>query len=319
MKKIILILILAFTANLLQAQTPVEKNGRLQLIDKQLCNEKGEAIQLKGMSSHGLMWFPKCMTENSIEHLKTDWKIDVIRLALYTQNYIKNPEKSIAFVDKLVDIAERKGLYCMIDWHVLKNGNPNTDIKYAKEFWTHIIKKHAKKKHVIFEICNEPNGKEATWSEITKFANEIIPIIRKKDKKAIIIVGTPRWSSNLKVVVKKPLSHKNIMYAFHFYSKSHKDYKSFTNAIAKIPVFASEWGTTNADGSQGYDFESAKKWLSIFKGNNPDSIKISWVNWSLGDKDESSAVFLPGACKTEKWKNLTEGGLWIKNELKSQK
>ncbi|MDP4088424.1 MAG: hypothetical protein Q8930_04020, partial [Bacillota bacterium] len=37
--------------------TAVEKNGQLKVAGGKLCNEKGTAIQLKGMSSHGLQWF----------------------------------------------------------------------------------------------------------------------------------------------------------------------------------------------------------------------------------------------------------------------
>ncbi len=319
MKKIGIVLIAFFIFNAVLAQTPIQKYGQLQLIDKQLCDEKGNPVQLRGMSSHGLGWFPACMTESSIEHLATVWKIDVLRLALYTQNYAKEPQKMLDFIDKLVDITEKKGLYCMIDWHVLEKGNPNTEIENAKVFWKHIANKHANKKHVIFEICNEPNGKEATWAEIGKFADEIIPIIREKDKKSIIIVGTPRWSSDLKAAVEKPLSYKNIMYAFHFYAYSHKTYDEFKEASKHIPIFVSEWGTTHADGSQFHDFESSKTWLSIFDGDNPNKTKISWIAWSLGDKDELSAVFKPGSCKEANWNNLTEGGEFYKSLFQPEK
>ncbi len=36
----------------------IEKNGQLSVKGTNLVNEKGEIIRLKGMSSHGLMWYP---------------------------------------------------------------------------------------------------------------------------------------------------------------------------------------------------------------------------------------------------------------------
>ncbi|WP_341720787.1 hypothetical protein QQG74_14395 [Micromonospora sp. FIMYZ51] len=40
------------------ADTPVAVHGQLSVCGVQLCDEAGEAIQLRGMSSHGLQFFP---------------------------------------------------------------------------------------------------------------------------------------------------------------------------------------------------------------------------------------------------------------------
>lgn len=81
-------------------------------------------------------------------------------------------------------------------------------------------KKHGTKNHVLYEICNEPNG--VAWSEIQKYANKIIPLIRSIDSKTVIIVGTPKWSSDLYNI--QPLSFSNIMYTLHFYAATSKAY-----------------------------------------------------------------------------------------------
>jgi aryl-phospho-beta-D-glucosidase BglC (GH1 family) len=55
------------------------------------------------------------------------------------------------------------GLYVLIDWHVLTPGNPN-DASYDHrwDFWGYFSNSLASKKHVLYEICNEPNG--VNWS-----------------------------------------------------------------------------------------------------------------------------------------------------------
>ncbi|MCY1633497.1 glycoside hydrolase family 5 protein [Marinifilum sp. D737] len=314
MRQKILILIAAlFVCGEALAKAPVRKHGKLKVVGRQLCDENGSVVQIKGMSSHGLYWFAHCMNRSSMEVLAKNWKVDAVRFALYPKNYKDNPAYYTRQVDELVEIAEELGLYCIIDWHAMDSGNPNKVLDDAKVFWEHMSKTHAGKEHVIYEICNEPN--KTTWEEVKKYANVIIPLIRKNDKETVILVGTPDWSSNLAAAAKDPLNFENIMYTFHFYAKSHKNRKAFIEAIQQIPVFVSEWGTSSYNGDDGNDYESAKIWLDILAGNNPEQLKISWMNWNLSDKPEASSVFKPGSGVRQEWDQLTETGEWIKKQF----
>eukprot|EP00662_Eupelagonemidae_sp_cell21_P012579 gene12579-50541_t len=42
-----------------------------------------DAVQLMGMSSHGLHWYGNCVTKSSIRHLVEHWGINVFRAAMY--------------------------------------------------------------------------------------------------------------------------------------------------------------------------------------------------------------------------------------------
>ena len=72
--------------------------------------------------------------------------------------------------------------------------------------------------------------KPATFSCCKSYAKQIIKTIRKKDKKAIIVVGTPTWSQlgsdgTHNEVADSPIKgYKNIMYSLHF--KEKKDCRS---------------------------------------------------------------------------------------------
>jgi len=317
------ILLCLFTSLILEAQTVVEMNGKLKLVGKQLSSECGNAVQLRGMSMHGVNHFPNCVKNNSFISLKNDWNCDIVRLAMYveeTNGYKTDPTGWKAKIDRWVDQIGALGMYCMIDWHTLLDGDPNTNITLAKDFWDHMSKTHKGKKHVLYEICNEPNG--VNWGTIKNYANVIIPIIRANDPETIIIVGTPQWSGKpIDVVNGGPLTapnNHNVMYAFHFYAASHSSYRSEVQSAANsIPIFATEWGLSNAQGSGNINITEGQLWMDIFNGNNNGNQLISWCNWSFSDKNETSAGLKAGSCINQEWLNTTPSGTQVKTWISS--
>ena len=189
-----------------------------------MVNECGKPVQLRGMSTHGPQWFGNCICSESLDVLVNDWGISLFRLAMYVEEggYVKNPSQWRSWIDQYVDECEKRGIYCLIDWHVLNPGNPNSNLSAAKEFWDYMSKKHGSKKHVLYEICNEPNGVD--WSVVKNYAEAVIPVIRANDKETIIIVGTPTWSQDVDKASQNKLSGDNIMYTLHFYAGSHGQY-----------------------------------------------------------------------------------------------
>ncbi|MFD1140208.1 cellulase family glycosylhydrolase [Larkinella insperata] len=304
-----------------QSLTPLAANGRLRVVNRQLTNEAGSPIQLRGMSSHGLHWFGSCYTPSALQTLATGWGADVFRAAMYISEggYLNDKVGLQNKVNQLVDWSEQNGMYCIIDWHILNPGDPNIYTNEAMEFFRLMAQRHAGKKHVIYEICNEPNG--VSWAQIKSYAEKVIPVIRQYDQNAIILVGTPSWSGSPWEVVGNPLTGANatnVMYTFHFYAGSHylPNYRAnMENALANIPIFASEWGTSNYSGNGGNDYNSAQAWIDFFAGNNASGIKVSWCNWSFADKAETSAALNPGACAGSNWNNTSESGTWVKSRL----
>lgn len=299
------------------SQTPFSINKQLQVIGKNLCNEAKYPIQLRGMSTHGLQWFSECMTDKSFNLLANTWGADIVRLSMYVREngYITDPEYYKELVDGYVDNILKYGMYCLIDWHHLQNGDPNTDIEHAKGFFEYMSKKHGQKGHVIYEICNEPNGKEVTWTKIKQYANQIIPIIRANDSQSVIIVGTPNWALNLMAVVGDELPYENILYTLHFYAANHKDTirNVLTEAVNNnLPIFVTEFGTQRSSGDGDNDFTSSQLWLDLLA-----KYKVGWCNWNFSDDRRSGAVWNDGTCYSENWSdsNLKESGKWIKARI----
>ncbi len=303
--------------------TPVSSWGRLKVVNKQLCSETGVAVQLKGMSTHGIQWFSNCYTQASFNALVDQWGCNIIRVVVYpaeSGGYNTDRDGFKTKVDNMVSWCAAKGVYCLIDWHVLNPGDPNDQSAYynASEFWQYMSNKHKNDKHVLYEICNEPNGTAATWTAITTYANNIIPKIRANDPNTVIIVGTPNWSLYPGQVVGKELSYTNIMYAFHFYAATHNTsyYTNMKSVLGKIPVFATEWGTSQSSGTGTIDLTASDTWLAIFDGNNSGCQKVSWCNWSFSDKGETSAALNANSCGSSNWNNTTASGTYVKKKIK---
>lgn len=295
------------------AGTPVAINGKLHVEGTHLVNECGYAVQLRGMSTHGPQWFSNCICNEALQTLVDDWHISLFRIAMYVQEqgYVTNPSKWRAFIDDVVDQCGNLGIYCIIDWHVLNPGNPMTNLSESKEFWDYMSKKHGSKAHVIYEICNEPNGTD--WSVVKQYAEQIIPIIRANDTKTPIVVGTPTWSQDVDVASQNKLSDSNVLYTLHFYAGSHgqalrsKAETAMNNGCA---IFVTEFGTSSASGDGSYSPDATRTWISWMNQHG-----ISWANWSFSDASEVSAALNSGSCSGKSWNNTSASGTFIKGMI----
>lgn len=302
--------------------TPVDINGQLHVCGVNLCNQYDRPVQLRGMSTHGIQWFSRCYNTASLDALAKDWKSDLLRIAMYVQEdgYETDPAGFTGRVNSLVDMAEARGMYAVIDFHTLTPGDPNFNLDRAKTFFASVAARNADKNNVIYEIANEPNG--VSWAAVKSYAEQVIPVIRAADPDAVVIVGTRGWSSlgvsdgsDENEVVDNPVNAANIMYAFHFYAASHKDnYRAtVSRAASRLPLFVSEFGTVSATGGGAVDRASSTAWLDLL-----DRLKISYANWTYSDADEGSAAFRPGTCDGTDYSGsgvLTESGALLKSRI----
>lgn len=166
-----------------------------------LLDEQNHPRQLRGVSTHGIAWFPQYVNAELFGNLKREWGINTVRLAMYTGEeggYTTNGNKEELrkLVHQGVDAAIKQDLYVIVDWHTLSDNNPLTSVDAAKRFFDEMSHDYAGKPNVIYEICNEPNG-TTTWAQVKQYAEQIIPVIRANDKNALILVGTPNWCQNI--------------------------------------------------------------------------------------------------------------------------
>lgn len=308
-----------------KVKTPLQRYGRLKVSGASLTDSKGNPVQLKGVSTHGLSWFPQYVNKKAFRTLRDKWGVHVIRLAMYTAEYqgyctgsAQNQEKLKTLIDQAVHDCRELGLYVIIDWHILSDANPNTYRKQAKEFFQSMAKAYAGYPNVLYEICNEPNG-DTSWEEICSYAGVVIKTIRRWDKHAVIITGTPNWSQDVDLAAAAPLKGDNLMYAFHFYASTHTDHyrKKLQAAVDQgLAVFVSEFGICEASGGGTVNRTEADKWMKLLDQN-----QISCIAWNLSNKEEASAMIRNDCTKTFGWKrsDLSDTGKWVYDWLSEQK
>ncbi|MRG48522.1 cellulase family glycosylhydrolase [Chitinophaga sp. SYP-B3965] len=324
-KLLLLIVCLLTGTSILKAQTPVAQNGQLRVIGLKLCNQYGNPIQLRGMSTHGIQWYGwgSCLTEASLDALAYDWGADVLRISLYVQEggYDTDPAGFTAQVSRLIEEATERGMYALVDWHQLTPGDPNANLAKAKTFFTAIANQHKNKNNIIYDVCNEPNG--VSWATIKNYGDQIIPVIRAIDSDAVILIGTHAWGSmgisdgrTAQDIVSNPLSFTNIMYTFHFYAKSHGNayYNELNWASDRLPVFVTEFGSQEASGDGPNDFTMTQRYIDLMRTK-----KISWTNWNYSDDNRSGAVWTTGTCSAGPWTTarLKPAGTWIRERMLS--
>ena len=296
--------------------TPVKQHGALHVSGTDLKDSHGAKFRLKGVSTHGIAWFPQYVNKDAFQTLRDNYGINTIRLAMYTNKSEGYGPDAVNKVREGVKYATELGMYVIIDWHILNDGNPNQHKSEAKNFFTKMSKKYGGQKNVIYEICNEPNG-NVTWNkQIKPYAKTIVKTIRKHSKNAVIVIGTPTWSQDVDVVAQSPLKGKNLMYALHFYAGTHKEWnqeKLKTAHKKGLPVMVTEFSICDASGNGALDKASGNQWLRLL-----DRYNISYTAWSLCNKNESSALIASTCSKTSGWTNgdLSAAGKWYFNKTK---
>ena len=287
-----------------------------------LVDYNGEIVQLRGYSTHGLSWYPEYVNRDFFEFMRDHWHIDIVRLAMYTaeeNGYCvgddKNRDKLKEVIDRGVRAATELGLYVIIDWHILSDSNPLIHMDESIRFFEEMAEKYHAYGNVFYEICNEPNV-DCSWKDIKTYAETVIPIIRKLDENAVILIGTPSWSQNVDNAVNDPIKgFINLMYVLHFYADTHRDElrKKFEDAAnAKLPLFVSEFGICDASGQGESNLEQANLWMDLL-----DKYQVSYLMWALANRDESCATFIPTCTKTTGFleEDLKDCAKWYINLL----
>jgi len=296
----------------------VARNGKLKVQDGKIVNSKNVPPQFRGVSLSWSIWQgQKYYNTEVVNWLQSDFNINLLRVSMAVQpdgGYLQKPAEQEVLVVKTIDAAIKKGIYVLIDWH---DHNAHQHLAASKIFFAKMAKRYAGKPNVIYEVFNEPE--KIDWKMVKNYAEQVIAEIRKSDPDNIIVVGSPHWDQDIDVVAKDPIKgFSNIAYSFHFYASdlNHQDVlmRRADAAISSgLPVMVTEWGVGEATGDGAFDITKVEKWFNWLERN-----QLSWANWNLTDKKETTALLAPGASPIGNWKLdvLTPAGKFIRNKLR---
>ncbi len=286
---------------------PVKEHGQLSVKGTQLVDKSGEHVMLRGMSFGWHNFWPRFYNKEAVQWLRDDWNVNIVRAAMGVDAddkcYNSSPKDSKAKIKAVVDGAIDAGIYVIIDFH-----SHNINLKEAKTFFDEMSKDYGDKPNVIYEVFNEPD--DESWADVKAYSEEVIKVIRKNDPDNIILVGCPHWDQDINLPAKDPITgFDNLMYTMHFYAATHGKYlRDRTDAaLAKgLPVFISESAGMEATGDGPLDEAEWDAWIKWMEDRG-----LSWITWSVSDKDETCSVLKTSAKSTGNWKDkdIKESGI----------
>ena len=306
------LLLMLFTT--IAVAQPVKNHGRLQVAGTKLVDQKGMPVVLRGMSFGWHNWWPRFYNAGAVKWLYNDWNCSVVRAAMGVEpdkGYIKDSAGSLEKITAVVDAAINEGIYVIIDWH-----SHNVNLKEAKVFFAEMANRYGKYPNVIYEIFNEPD--KESWKEVKEYATEIIAAIRAVDPDNIILVGSPHWDQDIHLPAEDPIKgYTNLMYTMHFYAGTHKQWlRDRTDAAINkgLPVFISESAGMEASGDGPVNEAEWQKWIDWINARG-----LSWITWSVTDKNESCSILQTTAASDGKWtiQDLKESGIKTRDYLRS--
>jgi len=301
-----------------QQLQPVHLHGALWVDGNQLVNKAGIPPQLRGISLSWSLWGgKKYYNPDVIDWLTTDFKISLLRASMGVQpggGYLENRDEQMKLMTTVIDQAISNGIYVLIDWH---DHNADQHLEESKAFFANMAQKYAGIPNVIYEIFNEPA--KQSWEVVKTYSIEVIKTIRKYDSKNVIVIGSPRWDQDVDIAAADPIKgFDNLVYSFHFYASdpNHQEKLRSKAELAMkrgIALFVTEWGVGESNGNGVFDHEKTKLWMDWMEKN-----RLSWANWNLTDKKETTAILMPGASVSGGWSidHLTEAGKYIREQLR---
>jgi hypothetical protein len=306
------------------AGSPVDKHGQLKVgkvgSAGAILDKSGSAVALKGMSlfwatgGDGIGYY----NDATVGWLAHDWSVSVVRAAIGVKQ--DDGGGNPGFVDgnasgmlnaakSVVEAAIKRGIYVIVDWHT--HNNPSTSD--AVRFFSEISKAYGQYPNVLYEVWNEPIGQQ--FGEIKNHAEQIIKSGIRPNSDNLVIVGSPRYSSQPNDANNNQVSDSknNTAYSIHMYACTHgysdgSGYGGNMNSAinAGLAVFATEWGSVRAEGDGSPCTGAADSWVTAMKSKN-----VGWAYWSVTHKKEGASVLQSAAYSGGPW-SLTSSGDYIR-------
>jgi len=258
-------------------QTSVERHGYLSVQNGKMVDQHGIQPQLRGISFSWSIWEGEKYYNKQV----VDWLVDDFKVDLIRLSMAIEPEGGYLQNPK----KQEEKIISLIDQgiergiYVIIDWHDHNANKNQIESEAFFQEMSKRYQHVPNVIYEIWNEPERqTWQEIKAYSEKIISAIRTYDKKNLIVVRE----------------------------------KAEVALGLGLPLFITEWGVGEANGNGEFNLEKTDKWVHWM-----EQYKLSWVNWNITDKEETTALLKPGAPVNGGWdtSNLTPAGNYIRTVL----
>ena len=125
-----------------EKDSPLKKHGELKLDGQTIVDKNGEKFQIQGISTHSISAFPEYINSNVFKFIKNNLNCNTIRLCVYTVEDEGYTTDLFPKIDEGIEYATEQGMYVILDWHTLKDANPNINKESAKEFFSRMAERY---------------------------------------------------------------------------------------------------------------------------------------------------------------------------------
>jgi hypothetical protein len=224
-----------------------------------------------------------------------DMGANLVRIPVHPAAWRKaTPAGYMKLLDQAVDWCTDLGLHVIIDWHSIGNlksgmfqGSAyNTSVPETFDFWR-TMAEHFRGNHTVafFELFNEPthyNGMlgDMSWADWRDLNEQMIRIIRYKNRETIPLVAGFDWAYDLDAVHYDPIRAEGIGYVTHPYPFKRsqpwepKWEENFAFVAQRYPMIATEIGFELKPGEVVDDNHYGNRITRFLEQRG-----ISWVAW----------------------------------------
>lgn len=326
-------LIVLFFCKISLAQTTIME--QIIVSNNVFLNESGDTMIFHGLNASDPDNLEKIgqWKQSYFDEMKK-WGANMVRFPIHPKAWRERGVLAyLELLDKGISMAEKAGLYVIIDWHsignikteLFLNDNYFTTKTETFRFWKIMAEKYGQKSSVaFFELFNEPTTNEErfgtiSWQEWKEFNEEIIRIIRANGAKNIPLVAGFNWAYDLTEIENHSIEADGVAYVSHPYpQKREKPWEEkweedWGFLSEKYPLVLTEIGFCEP-GTKGAHIPVMDDGSYVDAITNYSAMKgISYVVWVF-DTDWSPMLI-------EDWNyNPTKAGaLWKSKMIQSKK
>jgi len=216
------------------------------------------------------------------------WYNNIIRVPITTWGIdeIGYEEYATRFVDPTVEMCKERGIYVIVDYHIIQDWQNEDVHEGVREFWDFFAPRYADDPNVLYEFWNEPqnpaDNTQENWEAWKEVAQPMVDRIREDAPETPIIVGSPGWTSLTKWAAESPFEGENLIYAGHIYPGDGKSAEALDPEYGvpaeEVPVMITEWGFDAIDdvqpGTRSNFGEPFREWLDGREN-------VGWTAWCL--------------------------------------